>query len=125
MPTYEYRCVKGHPFEVVQRMADDPVTECEVCGAPVERVFSPVAIHFKGKGFYSTDYGSKNRAREMKDAADAKAKHGKDDSSRSNDSSGSSDSSGSNGSSSSNGSSGSKKPDSTPAKTETKASAAD
>ena len=47
----------GHNFEVVQRMSDDPVTVCEVCGAPVERVFHPVAVHFKGSGFYSTDYG--------------------------------------------------------------------
>jgi predicted nucleic acid-binding Zn ribbon protein len=41
----------------MQRMSDDPVTVCEVCGEPVERVFHPVAIHFKGSGFYSTDYG--------------------------------------------------------------------
>jgi putative FmdB family regulatory protein len=57
MPIYEYRCSNGHNFEVVQRMSDDPVTVCEVCGAPVERVFHPVAVHFKGSGFYSTDYG--------------------------------------------------------------------
>jgi putative FmdB family regulatory protein len=57
MPIYEYRCHNGHNFEVVQRMSDDPVTVCEVCGAPVERVFHPVAVHFKGSGFYSTDYG--------------------------------------------------------------------
>jgi putative FmdB family regulatory protein len=57
MPTYEYRCRNGHTFEVIQRMSDDPVTVCEVCGAPVERVFHPVAVHFKGSGFYSTDYG--------------------------------------------------------------------
>jgi putative FmdB family regulatory protein len=57
MPTYEYRCSNGHTFEVVQRMSDDPVKVCEVCGAPVERVFHPVAVHFKGSGFYSTDYG--------------------------------------------------------------------
>jgi putative FmdB family regulatory protein len=57
MPTYEYRCSNDHTFEVVQRMSDDPVTACEVCGAPVQRVFHPVAVHFKGSGFYSTDYG--------------------------------------------------------------------
>ena len=57
MPTYEYRCANGHNFEVVQRMSDDPVKVCEVCGAPVQRVFHPVAVHFKGSGFYSTDYG--------------------------------------------------------------------
>ncbi len=64
MPIYEYRCTKGHVFEVMQRMSDDPVTTCETCGAPVERVFHPIAVHFKGKGFYNTDYGTKNRQRE-------------------------------------------------------------
>ena len=59
MPVYEYRCEKGHTFEVVQRMTDDPVTECEKCGRPVQRVFHPVAVHFKGSGFYNTDYGKK------------------------------------------------------------------
>jgi putative FmdB family regulatory protein len=57
LPTYEYRCPNGHTFEVVQRMSDDPVTVCEVCGEPVQRVFHPVAVHFKGSGFYATDYG--------------------------------------------------------------------
>ena len=59
MPTYEYRCSNGHTFEVIQRMADDPVETCEECGAPVERVFHPVAVHFKGSGFYTTDYARK------------------------------------------------------------------
>src|SRR3954464_3229186 len=61
MPIYEYRCDNGHTFEVMQRMADDALTECTECGAPVQRVFHPVAIHFKGKGFYNTDYGKKSR----------------------------------------------------------------
>lgn len=57
MPTYEYRCVScEHQFERFQRMSDDPVTECEVCGQAVKRLLFPVAIHFKGSGFYSTDY---------------------------------------------------------------------
>jgi putative FmdB family regulatory protein len=59
MPIYEYRCKNGHTFEVMQPMSDDPVTACEVCGAPVERVFRPVAVHFKGSGFYTTDYAKK------------------------------------------------------------------
>ena len=59
MPFYEYRCEKGHVFEVMQKMTDDPVTSCETCGAPVQRVFHPVAVHFKGSGFYNTDYGKK------------------------------------------------------------------
>jgi putative FmdB family regulatory protein len=59
MPIYEYRCLNGHTFEVIQSMSDDPVEACEVCGAPVERVFHPVAVHFKGSGFYTTDYAKK------------------------------------------------------------------
>ena len=59
MPFYEYRCDKGHTFEVMQKMTDDPVSECEKCGRPVQRVFHPVAVHFKGSGFYNTDYGKK------------------------------------------------------------------
>ena len=59
MPFYEYRCEKGHVFEVMQKMTDDPVTTCETCGASVQRVFHPVAVHFKGSGFYNTDYGKK------------------------------------------------------------------
>ena len=59
MPLYEYRCEKGHTFEVFQKMADEPVSECEKCGRPVQRVFHPVAVHFKGSGFYNTDYGKK------------------------------------------------------------------
>jgi len=59
MPIYEYRCKKGHTFEVMQRMTDDPITECTICGATVQRVFHPVAVHFKGSGFYNTDYGKK------------------------------------------------------------------
>jgi putative FmdB family regulatory protein len=65
MPIYEYRCERGHTFEVMQKMTDDPVMSCERCEAPVQRVFHPVAVHFKGKGFYNTDYGTKRRNREM------------------------------------------------------------
>jgi putative FmdB family regulatory protein len=59
MPIYEYRCDRGHTFEVMQRMTDDPLTSCATCEAPVQRVFHPVAVHFKGSGFYNTDYGKK------------------------------------------------------------------
>jgi len=59
MPFYEYRCEKGHVFEVMQKMTDDPVTNCQTCDAKVQRVFHPVAVHFKGSGFYNTDYGKK------------------------------------------------------------------
>jgi putative FmdB family regulatory protein len=65
MPTYEYRCPKGHTFELFHRMSDDSPTSCEVCGAtPVERILFAPPIHFKGSGFYSTDYGRKGKKRD-------------------------------------------------------------
>jgi putative FmdB family regulatory protein len=69
MPIYEYRCENGHLFEVMQRMTDGPVTECEECGASVQRVFHPIAVHFKGSGFYNTDYGTAKRKRETESSA--------------------------------------------------------
>src|ERR671917_26173 len=69
MPIYEYRCENGHLFEVMQKMSDPPVTSCEECGAPVARVFHPVAVHFKGSGFYNTDYGTAKRKRETEKSA--------------------------------------------------------
>jgi len=78
MPIYEYRCQQGHTFEVMQRMSDDPVMSCETCAAPVERVFHPVAVHFKGKGFYNTDYGTRKRSRELKESAEGSDKQSKD-----------------------------------------------
>lgn len=57
VPIYEYRCDNGHLTERFQRMADPPLSSCDDCGAPVQKVLHPVAIHFKGKGFYNTDYG--------------------------------------------------------------------
>jgi putative FmdB family regulatory protein len=62
MPIYEYRCDRGHTFEVMQRMSEDPLTSCSTCDAPVQRVFHPVAVHFKGSGFYTTDYAKKKAA---------------------------------------------------------------
>ncbi len=72
MPIYEYRCEKGHTFEVTQRMTEDPLASCSTCGAPVQRVFHPVAVHFKGSGFYNTDYGKKKAP-----AADSKPSESK------------------------------------------------
>ena len=58
MPIYEYRCPNGHTFERFQSMTAPAPEGCDVCGAsPVELVLYPVAIHYKGSGFYSTDYG--------------------------------------------------------------------
>src|SRR3954449_5223911 len=76
MPIYEYRCENGHLFEVMQKITEDPVTVCEQCGAPVQRVFHPIAVHFKGSGFYNTDYGTAKRKREMdRSAASGADKH--------------------------------------------------
>ena len=62
MPIYEYRCPKGHTFEIFQRFADAPIEVCQTCGAgPVEKILFPVAVHFKGSGFYATDYGRAGR----------------------------------------------------------------
>jgi putative FmdB family regulatory protein len=62
MPIYEYRCPNGHTFELFQKMSDPPSESCEICGAsPVEKILFPVAVHYKGSGFYSTDYGRGSR----------------------------------------------------------------
>ena len=81
MPFYEYRRQDGTTFEIMQKMVEPPL-ECDPeTGLPVTRVFHPIAVHFKGKGFYNTDYGTKKRARE-KDAHDSsKKKSEKSDSS--------------------------------------------
>lgn len=59
MPIYEYKCENGHVFEAIQKMTDEPLRECEECGAPASRVLTPPAIHFKGSGFHNTDYGKR------------------------------------------------------------------
>ena len=65
MPIYEYRCPNGHNFELFQRIGDAPPEVCEICDeGPVERVLYPVAVHFKGSGFYTTDYGRRSRSKE-------------------------------------------------------------
>src|SRR4051794_27429974 len=101
MPIYEYRCEEGHLFEVMQKITDDPVTACETCQAPVQRVYHPIAVHFKGSGFYNTDYGTSRRKRETEasakegadkqDAKQAEKKPTKSDSSSSSSSPGSAD----------------------------------
>jgi putative FmdB family regulatory protein len=74
MPIYEYRCGDGHAFEVMQRISEDPLERCEVCGKPASRVFHPPAVHFKGSGFYNTDYGTRKRAREKEAAGEGAGK---------------------------------------------------
>jgi putative FmdB family regulatory protein len=105
MPIYEYRCSNGHTFEVFQSMSDDPVTTCEVCDAKVERVLSAPAIHFKGSGFYTTDYAKKGAAKPVGDGSSGKSDSS--DSASKADSSSKSTNSGSSSSSSENSGSGS------------------
>ena len=57
MPIYEYLCEAGHRFDRLQSFSDEPLQDCEVCGKAVHRVLHAPAVHFKGKGFYATDYG--------------------------------------------------------------------
>jgi putative FmdB family regulatory protein len=60
VPIYEYRCPDGHHFERFQAITAPPPEKCDECGAsPVELVLYPVAIHYKGSGFYTTDYGKR------------------------------------------------------------------
>ncbi|HEX4746127.1 MAG TPA: zinc ribbon domain-containing protein [Gaiellaceae bacterium] len=75
MPIYEYRCPNGHRFELFQKMSDPPAETCVTCGAgPVEKLLFPVAVHFKGSGFYSTDYGSKKtKAKDGESSTEKKA----------------------------------------------------
>ena len=83
MPIYEYRCPNGHLFELFQRIGDDAPEKCEVCGeGPVERVLYPVAVHFKGSGFYTTDYGRGSRRKESasKDGSGSDSSSGEGDS---------------------------------------------
>ena len=80
MPFYEYRRPDGTVLEVMQKMTDPPMTEDPETGVPLERIFHPIAVHFKGKGFYNTDYGTKKRQREQaaksEDAKKSDAKSG-------------------------------------------------
>jgi putative FmdB family regulatory protein len=99
MPLYEYKCPNGHLFEVIHGMSEPSPQKCEVCGeSPVERVLHPVAVHYKGSGFYSTDYGRGGR----KNSKDS----GSSESSSSSDSGGSSESGSGESSGSSSGDSG-------------------
>jgi len=81
VPIYEYRCPNGHTFERFQSMTAPPPEKCEVCGAaPLELVLYPIAIHYKGSGFYSTDYG---KGRSGKKDGDSTGEPSKSDSSKS------------------------------------------
>src|SRR5690348_17162776 len=70
MPIYEYRRPDGTTFEIRQSFSDEPLEADPETGVPVERVLHPPAVHFKGKGFYNTDYGTRKRQRETAAAAE-------------------------------------------------------
>jgi predicted nucleic acid-binding Zn ribbon protein len=74
MPIYEYRRPDGTTFDIQQSFSDDPLKVDPETGVPVERVLHPPAVHFKGKGFYNTDYGTRNRQRETAAAAEKTSK---------------------------------------------------
>jgi putative FmdB family regulatory protein len=87
VPIYEYKCDNGHVFDVMQKMAEEPLTECVECGAPAVRVLTAPAVHFKGSGFYNTDYGKRKGG-----GSNGSSGEGGSSESKSSDSSGSSDS---------------------------------
>ena len=81
MPIYEYERPDGSTFEVMQGFDDETLREDPESGVPVRRVLHPPAVHFKGKGFYSTDYGTRKRQREQaaqsSSSADSASQNGK------------------------------------------------
>jgi predicted nucleic acid-binding Zn ribbon protein len=88
VPFYEYRRPDGTILEVMQKMTDPPLTEDPETGVPLERVFHPIAVHFKGKGFYNTDYGTKKRQREKAESSASESGSDSKDSSKGDSSSG-------------------------------------
>jgi putative FmdB family regulatory protein len=98
VPIYEYKCENGHVFDVIQRMTDEALTECQECGAPAQRVLHSPAIHFKGSGFHNTDYGKRKSGANGaageggKEGKESKSDSGSSDSKSSESKSGSGDS---------------------------------
>ena len=90
MPIYEYKCENGHVFDVIQKMTDEALTECQECGAPAVRVLHSPAVHFKGSGFYNTDYGKKKKGNGAEPAKESKSDSSSSSESKSSDSSSSS-----------------------------------
>jgi putative FmdB family regulatory protein len=69
MPIYEYACRKCNAhIEILQKLADKPLTRCKKCGGKLEKQWSASGIQFKGSGWYVTDYaGKKADAKESKE----------------------------------------------------------
>jgi putative FmdB family regulatory protein len=105
VPIYEYKCDNGHVFDVLQKMSEEPLTECVECGAPAHRVLTAPAVHFKGSGFYNTDYGKRKGGGSNGSSSDGSSSSDSSSSSSSSDSGSSSKSESKAGSSSSSSSS--------------------
>jgi putative FmdB family regulatory protein len=95
VPIYEYKCDNGHVFDVMQKMAEEPLSECIECGAPAHRVLTAPAVHFKGSGFYNTDYGKRKGGGSNGSGSEGSSSESKSSDSSSSSDSGSSSSSGS------------------------------
>ena len=78
MPAYDYRCtVCDERFEVTRSISDPAEAPCPACGGETKRVFTPVGVHFKGSGFYNTDYkGKKSAAEKAATASEPKTTDG-------------------------------------------------
>jgi putative FmdB family regulatory protein len=95
VPIYEYKCDNGHVFDVMQKMSEESLTECVECGAPAHRVLTAPAVHFKGSGFYNTDYGKRKGGGNGSGSSEGSSESKSSDSSSSPDSGSSSSDSGS------------------------------
>jgi putative FmdB family regulatory protein len=111
VPIYEYKCDNGHVFDVLQKMTDESLTECVECGAPAHRVLTAPAVHFKGSGFYNTDYGKRKGGGNGSSGGEGSSESKSSDSSSSSDSGSSSGSDSKAASTSSSSSSGSSSSD--------------
>ncbi len=110
MPLYEYRRPDGTKFDVLQSFSEATLTHDPETGVPVEKVFHAPAIHFKGKGFHNTDYGTRNRNRELEKSGESGADNHSEKSKEKREKSEKSDKSGSSASDSSSSSSSDSKP---------------
>jgi putative FmdB family regulatory protein len=86
MPIYEYRRADGTTFEILQSFSDEPLATDPETGQAVQRVLHAPAVHFKGSGFYNTDYGTRKRSREVKEAGEGSSSKSDDSKSSSSDS---------------------------------------
>lgn len=73
MPIYEYQCnACGHEMEALQRMSDDPLKDCPVCGkAKLSKKISAAGFRLKGGGWYETDFKTGNKKNLAGDAANS------------------------------------------------------